>query len=373
MNRDRLSALESIGKDLSRTFTYDELYKAAHDCTKGVSWKECVTKWMADVHFNVLKLKAAIDDGSYKLLPPHVFHITDPKPRTVTAIPFRDRVLQRSMCNNGLYECLTAGLIYDNCACQKGKGVSFAIKRLKHHLHAFYREHGNKGYVVRLDIRKYFPSIPRNLLKASIRHAIPDQQVLKMVDLIIDSTDKSDVDISFNAEGFGARGINLGSQISQLLALYYLSPLDHCLKERLHVKHYIRYMDDMIMLVPTEKQAQELFKAVEGFIAKFGLKLNPKSHIRRIDQPLEFLKMIYTLTSTGKVKHRVIRKAMNKEIRTLNKQCRMFKVQRISILKLLEHTNTWFGYAKSRASRNQIHVIRDLLASNFSNYERTVL
>ena len=367
-----LETLESIGHD--DPFSFNCLFEAAFACTKNVAWKESVSKWIMDIYSNVLKLHSELQDGSYKISDPYVFHITDPKPRTVSATAFRDRVVQRSMCDNGLYKALTNGLIYDNCACQKQKGVSFAIKRLTEHLHRYYRQHHtNIGYIVRLDVRKYFPSIPHQKLKESLKSVNLEPKIYDMLCMIIDESVKikSEDDISFNNPGFGIRGIGLGSQISQLLALHYLSKLDHKLKERQHVKHYLRYMDDMIMIVDSKAEAERLFRFVSDFLEPLGLKLNPKSKIVRLDQPFEFLKMIYRLTPTGKVKRRVVRRGINKEIKTAHSLCRQFLANKnITIEKLLEHTNTWFGYAKHRASRNQIRYIKHLYAELLKDFKK---
>ena len=95
-----------------------------------------------------------------------MFCISDPKPRVVHAMRFADRVVQRSLCNNGLYEMLTKSFIYDNCACQDSKGTMFALERMKVHLHRWYNErHSNEGAYVVIDIKKYFNSTPHIKLK----------------------------------------------------------------------------------------------------------------------------------------------------------------------------------------------------------------
>lgn len=367
---NNLETLESI--DDNNPFSFKNLRNAAFACTKNVAWKESISKWMANSYSNILKLKTEIDNNTYKLSTPFVFHINDPKPRTVSAINFRDRVVQRSICEHVLYDVITKNFIYDNCACQKNKGITFAIKRLKEHLHRYYRENNtNKGYIVRLDIRKYFPSIPHELLKKSLAELNLDKKIFDILCMIIDDfvKVKFEDDLSFNEPNFGIRGIGLGSQMSQLFALYYLSKLDHQIKEHCHVKHYLRYMDDMILIVRTKTEAEFLFNFIEKYIQPLGLKLNPKSKIVQLDQPFEFLKMIYRLTPTGKIKHRIIRKGMNKEIKKCNSICRQFlNNKNITVKKLLQHTNTWFGYAKNRASRNQINYIKNLYRNNLKNF-----
>lgn len=356
-------------------FTFESLFEAAYKCKRNVSWKESVTIWMNDVVKNCTELETEIAEGSYKLLEPTVFHIKDPKPRTISAMKYRDRVVQRSMCECGLYEDLTRDLIYDNAACQKDKGTTFAIDRLLKKLRHFYFRDGrrsNQGWIVRLDIRKYFPSIPHELLKREVAKRVDDERTIRMVNHIIDEAVKirCEDDLSFNLPGFGVRGIGLGSQISQLLALCYLSDLDHYIVERLKSRGYIRYMDDMIILVDTKEEAEEIMRKVKDFAAKKGMSLNKKSKIFRMSQPFEFLKIMFTLTKTGKVTYRAVRASMNREIKRMNKKIRRFKNGKTDFFQLLQHMNTWFGYAKHRASHRQILYIRDLIRQAFAGFEK---
>ena len=94
-------------------------------------------------------------------------------------------------------------------------------------------EHGNNGYALKCDVHHFFQSIPHSALKKAVRKRVKDDFIVGEVDRIIDS--------------FGGNyGIGLGSQVSQLLALAVLDDLDHYIKEKLHIKYYIRYMDDLV-------------------------------------------------------------------------------------------------------------------------------
>ena len=376
MNMNCIESNKSCESNMN-PFDLSSLINAAFLCTKNVTWKESVSLWMSNYVSNCTKLANEISKGDYRLSDPIVFHIKDPKPRTISAMKFRDRVVQRSMCECGLYEDLTRDLIYDNCACQKGKGVTFAIDRLKHHLHKYYnKNHTNGGWVVRLDVRKYFPSIPHELLKEEVKKRVSNPEVVKMVNHIIDEAVKIECedDLSFNSDGFGVRGIGLGSQISQLLALAYLSDLDHYVTEQMpEVMGYTRYMDDMIMFARTKADAKAAYDKIQAFIEKKGLKLNPKSKISRLDLPLEFLKVIFRLTPTGKVCLRGTRKSLNREIHALNVKIKMFKEGRLSYNDLLQHTNTWFGYAIHRCGRRQVKFIKNLIKKKFEGFEKVKL
>ena len=355
-------------------YSFLELYKAAFQCRKSVSWKESVTIWLDAMFQNVSDLVDELDSETYRLEKPTIFHIIDPKPRTISATKFPDRVVQRSICDNGTYQDLTNSLIYDNCACQKGKGTKFTFDRVKHHLRRYYIENGtNDGYCIRIDIRKYFPSIPHKLLKEVVRKHVNDEKILKMLEYIIDDFVNVvfDDDMSFCQEGFGIRGIGLGSQLSQLFALLFLSELDHYIKEKLHIRYYMRYMDDILIVVRTESEAKMIFDEIRKETQKIGLTLNDKSCIFRLcERPIEFLKVEFTLTKTGGVKHRVVRKTLNREIVRLNKMVKDFRNNKISYSRLLQHLNTWSGFAKLRCSKNQMKNIRRILKRLFEGFEK---
>lgn len=139
------------------------------------------------------------------------------------------------------------------------------------------------------------------------------------------------------------------------------------------VMGYTRYMDDMIMIARTKADAKAAYGKIQAFIEKKGLKLNPKSKISRLDQPIEFLKVIFRLTPTGKVCLRGTRKGLNREIHALNVKIRMFKEGKLSYHDLLQHTNTWFGYAIHRCGRKQVKFIKNLIKKKFEEFEKVKL
>ena len=149
--------------------------------------------------------------------------------------------------------------IYDNLACQRGKGTTKAIERMKYHLRKYFLEnHTNKGYYVKLDIHHYFQSTPHQKLKEIVAERIVQPDFQKRVFEIIDSFKDERPQEEISHDEFGERGIGLGSQCSQLLQLLYLDELDHLIKEKFHVAHYLRYMDDMIILVSSKEEATSL-------------------------------------------------------------------------------------------------------------------
>ena len=110
---------------------YDALYESMCRCQKGVIWKDSVAHFVLNSPEEITKLERELKEGTYRPRKPKMFTITSPKPREISSIPFRDRVYQRSLNDNILYPTMTRSFIYDNRACQKGKGTDRARARLK--------------------------------------------------------------------------------------------------------------------------------------------------------------------------------------------------------------------------------------------------
>ena len=135
----------------------DALYTSMYNCQKGVIWKDSVAHFVLNAPEEILKLERELKDGTYRPRKPKMFMVTSPKPREISSIPFRDRVYQRSLNDNVLYPTMTKSFIYDNWACQKGKGTKFCIDVFLAQLREFTRIHGNNAHVLQCDIKGYFP------------------------------------------------------------------------------------------------------------------------------------------------------------------------------------------------------------------------
>ncbi len=117
----------------------------------------------------------------------------------------------------------------DTHACIKGRGMHSLLTTLRADLR---NDPAGTAYCLKIDVRKFYPTIDHEILKAVVRRKIKDPEVLGLLDGIIDS----------------AEGVPIGNYISQYLANLYLSELDHLLKEVAGVRYYYRYADDMVLL-----------------------------------------------------------------------------------------------------------------------------
>lgn len=267
---------------------FGKMYRSLKKCCKNVRWKTSVTQYEVNGLKNTAKVTAEINSGKYKLLPYQEFQIHEPKERHITATRIRDRQVQRSICDTVVYDSITRSFIADNSACQKGRGTQYAIDRLKEHIRRYYRKHGTEGYFLKCDIHHFFESLDHNIIKAQLRKRITNEHYLNMLYDIIDSFP-------------GEKGIGLGSQVSQLLALMYLDEMDHIIKEKLHIKYYIRYMDDFILVDHNREKLSYSLAELRKYLDTLGLSLNKKTTLQKLSQGVIFLGWKFILTDTGKV------------------------------------------------------------------------
>lgn len=205
------------------------LYEAGKRCYTGTNWKASVTAFQLNALERCIILSQELLSNKYQPKRPTRFWITRPKRRECLSIRIRDRVYQRSLCDNVVYPAMVKSLIPANCACQKGKGSDYARQRLIKMLKRWYHHHGTHGYVLQMDISKYYPHMP---------HDVALNAFLKYLDL----ETYEHVYAILKHQYAGRVGFVPGSQLIQIAGVAVLDGLDHYIKERLHVKAYVRYL-----------------------------------------------------------------------------------------------------------------------------------
>lgn len=273
-----------------QVFNFDSLYRShlrARCCKRH---KRDVVNFEINLAENLTKLTEELNNGTYKIRGYHKFMIYDPKEREIQALSYYDRIVQSCLCYNYLVPVFTKKLIYDNGACQLYKGTHFARNRFAKFLTEYYKRYGNTGYVLKLDVKKYFLNVNHEVLKAKFESQIFDPKLKKMVMQIIDSFEYSP-----------GKGIPMGNQSSQIFALYYLDELDRIIKTKFKIKYYVRYMDDLILLHNDKNYLIEIFDYVKEYVKTLKIDLNEKSMIFSLKNSIEFLGIKYHLSSSGKV------------------------------------------------------------------------
>lgn len=285
--------------------SFDNLYKGLKESCRNIRWKDSTVGYEGNALKNTYRLRQSLLSGKYKIDKYQHFTIYEPKQRDIIATRIKDRQFQRSLCNNGFYEQITKSFITDNCACLRGRGVDYTLNRLTAHLRRYYNEYGCEGWVLKCDIRHYFQSIRHDIAKEAIRKRITDKDIAYRACEIVDS--------------FGEIGLGLGSQVSQLVALAVLDDTDHFIKERLRVKHYVRYMDDFILISNDKAFLQRCRAEIEEKLNAMGLQLNGKTVLYPLRQGVKMLQWRFMLTPSGAVIRKMDKKKQGQERRKLKK------------------------------------------------------
>ncbi len=206
----------------------NNLRLAAQNAASGKRRRSEVTAFFARLEENLEQLHRELTEKRYKTSPYDVFVKFEGKRREIYKLPFRDRVVHWAIMQV-LEPIWTPQFTADTHACIKGRGMHSLLRKLREDLR---NDPEGTAYCLKLDIRKFYPSIDHEKMKAVVRRKIKDPEVLWLLDGIIDS----------------APGVPIGNYISQYFANLYLSELDHLLKEVAGVRYYYRYADDMVLL-----------------------------------------------------------------------------------------------------------------------------
>jgi len=262
--------LKRYGNLFEKAFSKENLYSAYLDARKGKRKKRACFEFEINLGANLMDLYDRIHNGSYKPDPYFQFTVYEPKERLIHAPAFRDIVVQHAI-YRVIYDIFDRSFISTSFACRVGYGTHGASDYTQKTLRAFDAD----LYTLKLDIRKFFYSIDRMILRMLIERKIKDKQLV-------------DVMMIF-AEKAGPVGIPIGNLLSQIYALIYLNPLDHFVKRVLKIKHYVRYVDDFILIGLTREGCLKY----KGIIVEF-LKRNlclglSKSTIQKIKKGVNFV------------------------------------------------------------------------------------
>jgi len=252
---------------------WQNLYLAYQKASKGKRHRDEVAKFSFGLENELFALKEDLVSGRYHCGEYRQFTIYERKKRTISAAPFRDRVVHHALMNI-LEPLLDAQFIYDSYACRKGKGVHSAVDRYQAYAQRY-------PYVLKLDISQYFASVQHGVLEQELQRRIKDKPVLALVNAIIDS--HPDMHKS-------GTGLPIGNLTSQVFANLYLDRFDHWLKEQKQMKAYIRYVDDMFILSDDKSQLWQLRDEIADHLNAIGLQLHPaKQNIFRTTERVDVL------------------------------------------------------------------------------------
>ena len=246
--------MKRIGNLFEKTFTRRALYDAYLDARKRKRSKRACFVFEKSLSANIEFLHNALMNGTYKSKPYYQFYVYEPKKRLISAPAFRDRVVQHAIYRI-IRPIFDRRFIDQSFGCRVGKGTHKASD----YVHKALQESDKDSYVLQLDIRRYYYSINRSILRTQIERVIKDR---RLVDLIMMF---AELPMLF-AVIVLAIGVPIGNLLAQMFGLINLNPLDHFVKRGLKVKYYARYVDDFVLIGLTREQAVEYKARIIEFL-----------------------------------------------------------------------------------------------------------
>jgi retron-type reverse transcriptase len=250
-----------------------ELWAAARRAARGKRHRAAVARFLFDLERHVVELERALRAGQWRPGRPTLRAIRDPKPRIIAVAPFADRVVHQAVCAF-VGPRLESSLIHDTYACRVGRGTHAALARAS----AWARSY---RHFVHLDVRKLFPTIDHGLLLRLLERAVPCEETLLVLRRILASgEDHATVRFHFPGDDLltpltRPQGLPIGSLVSQHFANAFLSPVDHLVKDRLRVRAYLRYMDDMLVFGDEASVVRSWAERIEERADRLRLRLHP--------------------------------------------------------------------------------------------------
>lgn len=263
--------MKRIGNLYQQIISLDNIVAAEKKARKGKTNTKPVIKFDKNREELLLKLKANLEDGEFKNSKYTTFTVFDPKERLISALAYYpDRIVQHSIMNV-LEPIFDKNFTADTYSCIKGRGVHKGASKLKKVLKA--DPEGTK-YCLKLDIKKFYPSIDNDLLKDMLRRKFKDKMLLSLLDEIINSS----------------KGLPIGNFLSQSLGNFYLSGFDHWIKEVKRVRYYFKYCDDIVVLADNKADLHQLLADIKAYMKDLKLEVKQNYQIFPVEaRGIDFL------------------------------------------------------------------------------------
>lgn len=269
---------KTIRNEFDKKLTYENLMKAHNLSKKGKGLRKEIILFNLKKEEYILWLFQELKNGTYKHGGYSEFYVTEPKLRRIQKSRYIDRIVHRWIVDNFLQEYFVKTFIDTSYACIKNKGMHRAcldVQRSMKHCKRIW----NNYYILKMDIRKYFDNIDKDILFNILSKKIYDKKLLSVIRQIIYSTE-------------GRKGQPIGNYTSQTFANIYLNEVDQYIKHELKCKYYFRYMDDSVILLKNKSDARDILDKITKFLKeKLDLELNQKTQIFKSKQGVNFCRI----------------------------------------------------------------------------------
>jgi retron-type reverse transcriptase len=253
-------------------FSLRSLHAAAARAARGKRRRANVARFVVDLEPELVTLRGELLAGAFKPSRPRLLAVRDPKPRTISVLPFRDRVVHQAVAAV-LAPRIERRLIADSYACRPGRGTHAALARGRAWSRTF-------AFHAHLDVVKYFPAVDHAFVRAQLAQDVRERWLRALAERILEAGAGEAYRAHFPGDELftpltRAVGLPLGSLTSQLWANRFLDPIDHLVKDRLRVRAYLRYMDDLLLFGDDRAALVDICHRVEAACWSMRLRLHP--------------------------------------------------------------------------------------------------
>lgn len=254
---------KSIKKCFDEKLTFQKLLEAHERAKVGKSSKREIMEFEINLETNIYKMYEELKNNKYQFGIYRDFYVYEPKERLIRSLPYRDRIIHQWYVEEFIKPFFSKRFIKDTYACLDGRGTHKAVIQVQKYMRKMQKKYGSY-YVLKCDIKKYFYNIDKSILLNILKKGIKDNKIIKFTEQILNDGNHI--------------GIPIGNYTSQYFANIYLNEVDHYIKEILRCKYYIRYMDDLVLLVENKSVAKYFLDRIQQFLANnLHLELNQKS------------------------------------------------------------------------------------------------
>ena len=294
--------MKRVGDIFDKVISLENLRLADEKARKGKLHSYGVQLHDKNREANLLSLHESLKNGTFKTSKYHIFKIYEPKEREIFRLPyFPDRILHHAIMN--VLEPIWVSVFNkDTYSCIKNRGIHACAKNVKH---ALKQDPDGTRYCLKIDVRKFYPSIDHEILKQVVRRKIKDGRLLALLDEIIDSVPS---------------GVPIGNYLSQYFANLYMAYFDHWLKETKGVKYYWRYADDIVILAPNKEVLHSLLHDIRAYLrGNLKLKVKRNYQVFPVDsRGIDFLGYVFYHSHT--LLRKSIKQKLCRRVAKLNKR-----------------------------------------------------
>lgn len=347
---------------------FDDLVAAYFDCRRHKRNTPSAIAFEQDLECNLVTLYELLRRGKYVPEPSVCFVVTLPKPREVWAAAFRDRIVHRLLYNR-ISPSFYAKFIVDSCACIPGRGTLYAARRLEKKVRSITRNWQRPAYFLKCDVANFFVSIDKRILGKLLADGIHDPWWRELAEAVLFHDPRQGAKMRGRPELLALipphkslfnqpshRGLPIGNLSSQFFANVYLDVLDQHVKHVIHARHYIRYVDDFVILHESPEFLNDALRHIERFLSdRLSLHLNPaKTILQPVARGIDFVGQVV--------------KPWRRTIRRRTFRSALRRIEQTPAHRLVSTANSYFGTLRqaTHSYQDRRRTAAEMVAKGFS-------